>query len=113
MRIVHYYPTARVGSGVTIALWSWARALAHAGVPVAVLHAGDRPRNKHVLDDPAGDSGLIEEHIAPHRGRGRTTTFPVGLHRYLRRCTSSCCMRGGRLATKSRPMRRGEHASHT
>jgi len=44
-RIVHYYPTAREDSGVTIALWAWARAVAAAGRnPLALLGIADRGR---------------------------------------------------------------------
>jgi glycosyltransferase involved in cell wall biosynthesis len=48
------------------------------------MHAGDRAGDEHELDDPAGADGAIEEHILAHRGRGRATTFPVGLRRLLR-----------------------------
>lgn len=88
MRVVNYYPTARVGSGVTIALWSWARALAASGVPVAVLHAGNQAGAQQVIDDPAGaarDVDGIEECVIPHRGRGRASMRPVGLRWWLRR----------------------------
>ena len=38
-RIVHYYPGAMGNSGVTFALWSWARAQVAAGYEVCVMHA--------------------------------------------------------------------------
>ena len=49
-RIVHYYPDAMGDSGVTFALWSWARAQAASGAEVSVLHAPGvyRPPQKRV-----------------------------------------------------------------
>lgn len=85
MRIVHYYPTARVNSGVTIALWAWARAVAAAGIEVAVLHGGENAPPDVRLDEGIGVTvGGIHEQIVPHRGHGRLTARPVGLGRWLR-----------------------------
>jgi glycosyltransferase involved in cell wall biosynthesis len=84
-RIVHYYPDAMGNSGVTYALWSWARAQVAAGYEVAVLHgpaANDQPYvpfvSKHVC--PA-----LTTQCVPHRGRRRLTLRPVDLDRYLGR----------------------------
>ena len=84
-RIVHYYPDAMGNSGVTCALWSWARAQAAAGYDVAVLHACA----------PSGDSGVpfvakdvssaLTRRCVPHRGSHRLTVHPVELDRYLGR----------------------------
>ena len=85
MRIVHYYPTARVDSGVTIALWAWARALAAAGHEVAVLHGGaNAPADFHLDEGIGAATNGIVEHVVPHRGRGRLTARPIGLGRWLR-----------------------------
>jgi glycosyltransferase involved in cell wall biosynthesis len=84
MRIVHYYPTARVDSGVTIALWAWARAVAATGLEVAVLHGGANPLPDQRLDEGIGVTAEgIREEVVPHRGRGRLTARPVGLGRWL------------------------------
>lgn len=77
MRIVHYYPTALVGSGVTVALWAWAGALARAGVEVLIACAdvtGERP---WFTDVPPG----VDVIPISHRGRRRLTTRPVNLAR--------------------------------
>jgi glycosyltransferase involved in cell wall biosynthesis len=86
VRIVHYYPTARVDSGVTVALWAWARALAATGVEVAVLHGGSHaPPGLH-FDEGTGTPGeRVAEQVVPHRGRGRLTARPIGLGRWLQR----------------------------
>jgi len=85
VRIVHYYPTAREDSGVTLALWSWARAQARAGIDVAVLHGGSslEPGRRLSADDEP-TPGLAES-VVPHRGIGRLTRHPVALERWLRR----------------------------
>jgi glycosyltransferase involved in cell wall biosynthesis len=85
VRIVHYYPTARVDSGVTIALWAWARAVAAAGLEVAVLHGGENAPADVRLDEGIGVSvDGIHEQVVPHRGHGRLTARPIGLGRWLR-----------------------------
>jgi glycosyltransferase involved in cell wall biosynthesis len=85
VRIVHYYPTARVDSGVTVALWAWARAVAAAGVEVAVLHGGTQARPGFKFDEGTGTpAGGVNEQIVPHRGHGRLTARPVDLGRWLR-----------------------------
>lgn len=86
MRIVHYYPTAAIASGVTLALWSWARTLAGSGVDVAVVHAdtggGAGPK---FSEAGAEGSQRVRDVVVPHRGSGRMTTVPVGLERVLDR----------------------------
>jgi glycosyltransferase involved in cell wall biosynthesis len=89
VRLVHYYPTARIGSGVTVALWAWAFGIARTGMPVAVLHAGTHVSAVQVIADPTDAAGgadvaRVEEHVIPHRGRGRGSMHPVGLRRWLR-----------------------------
>jgi glycosyltransferase involved in cell wall biosynthesis len=84
-RIVHYYPAAMAHSGVTFALWSWARVQAASGAEVCVLHAGST--------DSGGSIGFVSQeyypglsdHGVPHRGRYRMTLRPVDLDRYLGR----------------------------
>ena len=85
MRIVHYYPTACVDSGVTIALWAWARALAAADREVLVLHGGANAPSGLRLDEGTGvTTEGIQEQVVPHSGQGRLTARPVGLGRWLR-----------------------------
>jgi glycosyltransferase involved in cell wall biosynthesis len=82
-RIVHYYPGAHGHSGVTFALWSWARAQAAAGAEVCVLAASDIAPGSDVpfvSHDP--DRGLTTVAV-PHRGSHRLTRRPVGLDRCL------------------------------
>lgn len=84
-RIVHYYPDAMGNSGVTFALWGWARAQAAAGFEVAVFHA--RAAEGQVADAFVSKercTGLSTLSI-PHRGGHRLTRRPVSLHRYLGR----------------------------
>jgi glycosyltransferase involved in cell wall biosynthesis len=85
-RIVHYYPDALGDSGVTFALWSWARAQAASGAEVAVLHApmtaGPR-RNVAFVSKECG-AGLTKQSV-PHSGSRRLTLRPVGLERFLGR----------------------------
>src|SRR5437762_2378491 len=72
-------------SGVTFALWSWARAQAAAGYEVAVLHGPDADEDcpaKFVATD-AGP-GLSTQYV-PHRGQHRLTLRPADVHRYLGR----------------------------
>jgi glycosyltransferase involved in cell wall biosynthesis len=70
-------------SGVTYALWTWARAQATAGSEVRVLHA---PSGEPTSDVPfvskAACPGLTTQCV-PHRGRHRMTLRPVRLERYL------------------------------
>jgi len=86
VRYVHYYPLARYDSGVSIALWAWARALAAAGEEVVVLHAGawgptpPQPGFAHI-----GGTGIADVEV-PHRARRhRLTLHPVDLGRHLGR----------------------------
>ena len=84
-RIVHYYPTAREDSGVTIALWAWARAVAAAGLEVLVLHRGsEAPADRRLGEGTGVGADGVHEQVVPHRGRGRLTARPVGLGRWLR-----------------------------
>jgi glycosyltransferase involved in cell wall biosynthesis len=82
-RIVHYYPGAMGNSGVTFALWSWARAQAASGAEVRILHAPETAPGSDVafVAKEAG-TGLTTAPV-PHRGRHRLTRRPVGLHRML------------------------------
>jgi len=84
-RIVHYFPGAMGNSGVTYALWMWARAQAASGAEVHVLHA---PQGEPTSDVPfvskARHPGLTTQCV-PHRGSHRMTLRPVGLDRYLGR----------------------------
>lgn len=86
MRHVHYYPLARYDSGVAIALWAWARALAARGEEVVVLHAGGwGPTPPQPPFAQIGGAGIVDFAI-PHRALGhRLTLHPVDLGRHLRR----------------------------
>ena len=84
-RIVHYYPDATGNSGVTHALWSWARAQAAWGAEVCVLHAPfSQPTTTASFVSKERCPGLTDESV-PHRGRHRMARWPVGLDRYLGR----------------------------
>ena len=84
-RIVHYYPDAMGNSGVTVALWSWARAQAARGAEVCVLHApSSQPTTTASFVSKEGGPGLVDECV-PHCGRHRLARWPVGLDRYLGR----------------------------
>ena len=79
MRIVHYYPTALDGSGVTVALWAWAGMTAAAGVDLVVACAeatGDRPWFEQAMTQ-------TEVVRLAHRGRRRLTTYPLGLEKLI------------------------------
>lgn len=80
MRVVHYYPTALDGSGVTVALWAWARMTAAAGLDVVV--ACGRPRGERPWFDAS--DGAVEILDVAHRGRRRLITHPIRLGRVLR-----------------------------
>lgn len=82
-RIVHYYPGAMGNSGVTFALWSWARAQAAAGAEVCVLHARDAYPTSDVPFVSKKCGPGLSAHSVPHRGRHRLTLRPVGLGHYL------------------------------
>lgn len=81
-RIVHYYPGAMGDSGVTFALWSWARAQAAAGTEVHVLHAGAYETADVAFVSTMTAPGLTELRV-PHRGTRRLTVRPIRLDRYL------------------------------
>jgi glycosyltransferase involved in cell wall biosynthesis len=84
-RIVHYYPRALGDSGVTFALWSWARAQAATGSEVCVLHApATRPPREDSFVSKEGVPGLTRQ-VVPHRGRHRLTLRPISIRRYLGR----------------------------
>jgi glycosyltransferase involved in cell wall biosynthesis len=78
-RFVSYYPRAvSETSGVTVALWAWASALAAAGHEVVVLHAGGTK--------PSPVDGLtvgVRHRSIPHFGSARRSFLPIGLERYL------------------------------
>ena len=82
-RIVHYYPDAMGHSGVTFALWSWARAQAAAGVEVCVLHARDTTSTGPAFVSKE-DGPALSARCVPHSGRRRLTR-PTALERYLGR----------------------------
>ncbi|HEV8316844.1 MAG TPA: glycosyltransferase [Vicinamibacterales bacterium] len=84
-RIVHYYPDAMGNSGVTHALWTWARAQAASGAEVCVLHApSSQPTTAASFVSKDLGPGLVEKSVS-HRGRHRLARWPVGLDRYLGR----------------------------
>ena len=84
-RIVHYYPGAMGHSGVTFALWSWARAQAASGAEVCVLHAPpSRPSYDVAFVSKECGPGLTAQTV-PHRGRHRLMMRPLNLHHYLGR----------------------------
>lgn len=82
-RIVHYYPEAMGDSGVTFALWSWARAQAESGAEVCVLHE-DRiyPQGQVGFVSKELCDGLTERSV-PHHGQHRVTRWPVAIDRHL------------------------------
>jgi glycosyltransferase involved in cell wall biosynthesis len=84
-RIVHYFPGAMGNSGVTFALWSWARAQAASGAEVCVLHAASGEPSSDVAFVSKDCRAGLTRQCVPHRGRHRMTLRPVGLHRYLGR----------------------------
>jgi glycosyltransferase involved in cell wall biosynthesis len=79
VRVVHYYPSALDGSGVTVALWAWAQATAAAGVDVLVA-TGPPGGERRWFDD---DTGKVEIAHVVHRGRRRLTRYPRRLERLL------------------------------
>lgn len=81
-RIVHYYPDAMGNSGVTFALWSWARAQVAAGYEVAVLH-GPSTVDSRGQFVPKGAAQCLTTQCVPHRGGHRLTLRPAGLDRFL------------------------------
>ena len=84
-RIVHYYPEALGNSGVTFALWAWARAQLVAGYEVAVLHGDAATRHTGPeFVSKAESPGLTIEQVA-HRGRHRLVRHPLALERHLGR----------------------------
>jgi glycosyltransferase involved in cell wall biosynthesis len=82
-RIVHYYPAAMGHSGVSFALWSWARAQAAAGFDVCIMHAPSNFTGARVAFVPrVGCEGVSTVPI-PHRGYHRMTLCPSSLDRHL------------------------------
>ncbi len=84
-RIVHYYPGAMGNSGVTFALWSWARAQATAGYEVCVMHAPSDHTGADVPFVSKHRSDRLATLAVPHRGRHRMTLRPAALDRHLGR----------------------------
>ena len=84
-RIVHYYPGAMGNSGVTFALWSWARVQAASGSEVCVLHAPPAHAPREISFVSKDHCRALSEQSVPHRGRHRMTLRPVALDRYLGR----------------------------
>jgi glycosyltransferase involved in cell wall biosynthesis len=82
MRFVSYYSRAiSDSSGVTAALWAWAKALVDAGQEVVVAHAGGPRRSP----DPSLDVRGAQDVVVRHVGNRRPTYTPVGLGRVLNR----------------------------
>jgi glycosyltransferase involved in cell wall biosynthesis len=79
VQIVQYYPTALVGSGVTVALWAWSGALAAAGVSVRIACADVSGDRRWFTTPPTG----VDVVTLPHRGRRRLTSHPIRLGRHL------------------------------
>lgn len=84
-RIVHYYPGAMGNSGVTFALWSWARAQAGAGYEVCVMHAPDDRTGADVAFVSKERMHGLTALAVPHHGHRRATLRPVALDRHLGR----------------------------
>jgi glycosyltransferase involved in cell wall biosynthesis len=80
-RIVHYYPDAMGHSGVTWALWGWARAQAAAGIEVCVLHASE-PTSTAAAFVSKDDAAGVTTRCVAHRGRNRLA-WPVALDTHL------------------------------
>ena len=83
MRFVHYYPDAMGDSGVTVALWGWATALAAAGFESVVLHADGRAGRQAAEPFVTSRGAAVKHQRIAHRGRGRLTRHPVDLARHL------------------------------
>jgi glycosyltransferase involved in cell wall biosynthesis len=82
-RIVHYYPEAMADSGVTFALWTWARVQAAWGAEVCVLHS---PDVTNITERPFVPDDLrvrVTAHAVEHRGRHRLLRWPLALERHL------------------------------
>lgn len=84
-RIVHYYSAAMGNSGVSFALWSWARAQAAAGFEVCVMHAPADCTGADVAFVSKDCCAGLTVTAIPHRGRHRMNFGPVGLDRRLGR----------------------------
>jgi glycosyltransferase involved in cell wall biosynthesis len=84
-RIVHYYPAAMGNSGVSFALWSWARAQAAAGFEVCVMHAPSECAGASVPFVSKQCYPGLTTLAVPHRGRHRLTLRPTSIERYLGR----------------------------
>ena len=84
-RIVHYYPAAMGHSGVTYALWSWARAQAAAGFEVCIMHAPCDSTGSEVSFVPRTPCRGLSTMAIPHMGAHRMTLRPSSLDRYLGR----------------------------
>lgn len=84
-RVVHYYPDAMGHSGVTFALWEWARAQAAHGYEVCVLHAARAYSTARTPFVPWNPCPGLTERPVPHHGQHRMGRWPVGLDRHLGR----------------------------
>jgi glycosyltransferase involved in cell wall biosynthesis len=82
-RIVHYYPGAMGNSGVTFALWSWARAQAAGGHEVCVMHAPADHTGAGVTFVSKDSMPGLTTLAVPHRGHRRMTLRPEALDRHL------------------------------
>jgi glycosyltransferase involved in cell wall biosynthesis len=82
-RIVHYYPGAMGNSGVTFALWSWARAQAAAGYDVCVMHAPADNTGADIAFVSKDRCDRLTTLAIPHRGGRRMTLRPAALDRHL------------------------------
>ena len=82
-RIVHYYPAAMGNSGVSFALWSWARAQAAAGFEVCILHAPSLFTGADVNFVSKQCCDGLTTMTVPHRGSHRLTRRPSFLGRLL------------------------------
>lgn len=82
-RIVHYYPEAMNDSGVTFALWTWARVQAAWGAEVCVLHAPDVTAKAGARFVPKELRAGLSERSIEHRGRHRLARWPVALDHHL------------------------------
>ncbi len=85
MRIVHYYPGALGSSGVTVALWEWASALADTGLEVCVLHGGGAGHPPSAAFGEFRDrQSRVELQTVQHAGNRRVMRRPVDLAGHLR-----------------------------
>jgi glycosyltransferase involved in cell wall biosynthesis len=72
-------------SGVSFALWSWARAQAAAGFDVCIMHAPSNFTGAKVAFVPRDGCDDVSAVAIPHRGSQRMTLCPASLDRHLNR----------------------------